>query len=174
MLDRSSGDRHFVAFEANCVGEIAIDVDSLNVCTACLSRASAPAIEHVPHANCSPNKPWSISLPQAAIEAAWGVYVQESDFIGGLIPKCVTDPWRNQHERSRSCAHGLARRLHIEVSVEDVEGVVLVVVNVRRWTFGVGGQRDNRQMYSRGVISPCKEFRVSEEIAAQAARRAAY
>src|SRR5436190_24012951 len=87
---------------------------------------------------------------------ARGVDIEHPDWRRSLVPEGVLRALRDQDERAERRRHILAFDREDHLALEDVEGVVLLLVNVCL-ELAAGGDLDDGEVEPRRVDGPCEE-----------------
>src|SRR5215208_935273 len=106
----------------------------------------------------------SVLQADSPVEAARGMDVQHSHRGRPLVMEGMLDARRDEHERSRWGRDVLTLDREDHLALEDVEGVVLLLVDVGL-EHAPGGDLDDREVEARGIRGPREELDVPDALA---------
>src|SRR4051795_11436949 len=103
----------------------------------------------------------SVLEPDAPVEPRGGVDVEDAHRLRRVVAEAVLHPRRDEHERAGRRGDNVVPEQERQLAVEDVEGVVLVVVDVRL-ELAAGGEVDDAEREARGVRGAREELDVAD------------
>src|SRR5215216_2527339 len=105
----------------------------------------------------------SVAQPDSAVEARRRVDVEHPHRLFAVVAEAVLDPGRDEHERSGRRDRLVVAEEERQLTLQDVERVVLVGVDVRL-ELAAGADFDDPEREARGVDRSREELDVADAV----------